>query len=122
VPIFDRLFLGGPRTLRAFKFRDVGPKDENGEPIGGRSAFYYTAEYTIPIVEKVRGAVFYDAGMVWTEAFHFDPFNLNNGAGLGIRLDFPGFPIQLDYAWPIDTDDYNDRPNGRFSFWIGYVY
>jgi len=122
VPIFDRLFLGGPRTLRAFKFRDVGPKDENGEPIGGRSAFYYPAQYTIPIVEKVRGAVFYDAGMVWTEAFHFAPFNLNNGAGLGIRLDFPGFPIQLDYAWPIDTDDYNDRPNGRFSFWIGYVY
>ncbi len=32
VPIFDRLFLGGARTLRGFEFRDVGPKDEPASP------------------------------------------------------------------------------------------
>ena len=37
VPIFDRIFLGGSNNLRGFDFRDVGPKDVNGEPLGGKS-------------------------------------------------------------------------------------
>lgn len=122
VPIFDRLFLGGGRSIRAFAYREVGPKDEDGEPIGGQTAAYGTAEYSIPVVELVRFAVFYDIGMVWADAYDFDFGNLNSGWGVGIRLDFRGFPIQLDYAWPVQADAYNDRPSGRFSFWIGYAY
>jgi outer membrane protein insertion porin family len=122
VPIFDRLFLGGARTIRAFKYRDVGPKDETGEPIGGKSAIYGTAEYSIPVAEKLRLAVFYDTGMVYADAYEFDLGNLNSGVGTGVRLDFPGFPIQLDYSWPLEADEFNDRPSGRFSFWIGYTY
>ena len=124
VPIFDRLFLGGPRNLRAFKYREVGPTDgpPNNEPTGGRSLAYGTAEYTVPVVDKVRLAAFYDVGMVWEDAYYFDLHHLNSGFGVGIRLDFPGFPIQLDYAWPIKADEVNDRPSGRFSFWIGYIY
>ena len=122
VPIFDRLFLGGARTIRGFKYREVGPKDENGEPIGGKSALYGTAEYTIPLVEKVRFATFYDVGMVWEPAYEYNLSGLNSAAGIGLRLDFPGFPIQLDYAWPLETDEFNDRDSGRFSFWLGYVY
>ncbi|MFH0878981.1 MAG: outer membrane protein assembly factor BamA, partial [Lentisphaerota bacterium] len=129
VPIFDRLFLGGARTVRAFAFRDVGPKDDTGEPIGGRSALYGTVEYTIPLAEKFRAAVFYDVGVVWEDTFaksqsavYVGDGAVNSGVGLGVRLDFPGFPIQLDYSWPIDADIYNDRSSGRFSFWIGYTY
>jgi outer membrane protein insertion porin family len=122
VPIFDRLFLGGARTIRGFKFRDVGPKDEDGEPVGGKSAAYATAEYNIPLAEKVRLATFYDTGMVWPDAYDFDFGNLNSSLGFGIRFDFPQFPIQLDYSWPIQTDEWNDRPSGRFSFWLGYTY
>ena len=33
VPIFDRLYLGGASTLRGFKFRDVGPKDNQGNAL-----------------------------------------------------------------------------------------
>lgn len=122
VPIFDRLFLGGARTVRGFKYREVGPKDEDGEPVGGRSALYGTAEYSIPLAEKVRLATFYDIGMVWEPAYEYSLSGLNSAAGIGLRLDFPGFPIQLDYAWPLETDEFNDRDSGRFSFWLGYVY
>jgi len=128
VPIFDRLFLGGPRTVRAFKFRKVGPKDDNDEPIGGRSAAYGTVEYTLPVVNSVRFAVFYDFGIVWMDIFEEDKENqvvgdgiLNDGYGIGVRFDFPQFPIQLDYAWPINTDEINSD-SGRFSFSIGYTY
>ena len=103
VPIFDRLFLGGPRNIRAFKYREVGPTDGsvNNEPVGGRSLACGTVEYTVPVIEKVRLATFYDVGMVWEDVFYFNLHHLNSGFGVGIRLDFPGFPIQLDYAWPI---------------------
>ena len=136
VPIFDRLFLGGPRTVRGFKFRDVGPKvrDQNQssseEPLGGKSAACATAEYTMPVAEKVRFAAFYDAGIVWSDVFKKSDKDqlvggdgqVNSAIGVGVRFDFPGFPIQLDYAWPLQTDEFNDRPSGRFSFWIGYTY
>ena len=50
VPIFDRLFLGGANDLRGFNFRDVGPKDENGEPLGGGTLARFTVEVTFPII------------------------------------------------------------------------
>ena len=58
MPIFDRLYLGGSNNLRGFKFRDVGPKDSNGDPIGGQSLWRATVEVTVPVVDKVRAAVF----------------------------------------------------------------
>ncbi|MBU0676776.1 MAG: outer membrane protein assembly factor BamA [Verrucomicrobia bacterium] len=122
VPIFDRLFLGGGRTIRGFNFRDVGPKDESGEPIGGRTAAYLTAEYTVPIVDKIRFAAFYDAGMVWEEAFDADFSNLNSSYGIGIRFDIPMLPLRFDYAWPIEGDDFTKDDGARFNFMIGYVY
>lgn len=121
VPIFDRLFLGGARTLRGFDYRDVGPKDDQGEPVGGLSSWYTIAEYSIPVVEKVRFASYFDIGMVYDEAYEFDFGDYNSDVGIGIRLDFPGFPIRLDYAWPLEADEFNDRDSGRFQFWIGYA-
>lgn len=129
VPIFDRVFLGGPRTVRAFDYREVGPKDEQEEPLGGRSVLYGTVEYTIPIVQSIRFALFYDVGVVYQDIFSKDDDNaavgdgkVCGGYGLGVRFDFPGFPIQLDYAWPTSADDYNDKSGGRFSFSLGYTY
>jgi len=119
VPIFDRLFLGGARNMRGFDFRDVGPRDSNGEPIGGRSSSYVTLEYTIPIIEQIRGAVFYDVGMVYLKPYELDLDDLNSDWGVGVRIDMPGLPFQLDYAWPIEADEFNDS-SGRFNFFLGY--
>jgi len=121
VPIFDRLFLGGARTLRGFDFRDVGPKDENGEPLGGYTAWFASAEYTIPVSRMVRLAAFYDMGMVYDEAYESDWGDYNSDYGLGVRFDIPGFPLRFDYAWPVEADEFNDN-SGRFQFTIGYSY
>ncbi|MGD9874942.1 MAG: outer membrane protein assembly factor BamA [Kiritimatiellia bacterium] len=119
VPLFDRLFLGGARTIRGFQYRDVGPKDETGEPIGGRSAAWASAEYNVPVMKNLRLVTFYDVGMVWEEAYDFSG-DLNSAWGIGMRIDITGFPLQFDYAWPIEADEWNDQPSGRFSFLIGY--
>lgn len=122
VPIFDRLFLGGPRDVRGFRFRDVGPKDENGEPIGGRTSAFLSAEYTIPVVSSVRLAAFYDVGTVGSEAYEVELDDVNSAYGVGIRFDIPGFPLRLDYGWPLEADEFNDSSSGRFSFMIGHVF
>lgn len=120
VPIFDRVFLGGTNDLRGFAFRDVGPKDENGEPLGGKTSVRTTVELTFPIIEKVRAAVFYDAGFVEPKAFNFGG-RLASDVGLGLRLDLPIGPIRLDYGIPIQSGG-NDAGTGKFNFNVGYQF
>ncbi len=120
VHIFDRLFLGGGRTLRGFKYRYVSPY-EDGEPIGGKSSAMGTLEYTIPIYKKIfRFAAFYDIGNVWLDAFDFDLLEYCSDAGIGLRLDISSFPIRVDYAWPLEISGGVERTAPRFNFWIGY--
>ncbi|MBI2438668.1 MAG: BamA/TamA family outer membrane protein, partial [Lentisphaerae bacterium] len=121
VHVFDRLFLGGPRTLRGFKYRYVSPYDQ-GQPIGGKSAALASAEYTVPLYKTfLRLAAFYDIGNVWLDAFEFDLLEYNSDIGIGLRLDIPGFPIRLDYAWPLEISGADiERTGARFNFWMGY--
>lgn len=121
VPIWDRLYLGGANNLRGFKFRDVGPKDENGEPIGGSTLARLTVEYTFPIVEKVRGAVFYDVGFVNEGMYDFGGGNVNSDVGIGVRLDLPIGPVRIDYGFPMQKDKFSSG-NGQFNFNIGYQF
>ncbi|HEX8679128.1 MAG TPA: outer membrane protein assembly factor BamA [Chthoniobacterales bacterium] len=120
VPIFDRLFLGGANNLRGFDFRDVSPRDVKDEPIGGQSLARFTAELTFPIIEKVRGAVFYDTGFVNRGAWDYSADNVASDVGLGLRLDLPIGPIRIDYGIPIQKAG-NDG-GGQFNFNVGYQF
>jgi outer membrane protein insertion porin family len=82
VPIYDRLYLGGSNNLRGFQFRDISPKDSNNQPIGGQSMARATVEMSFPIIEKARGAIFYDAGFVNPDAWDFSPETLDVPRGL----------------------------------------
>jgi outer membrane protein insertion porin family len=120
VPIFERLFLGGANNLRGFDFRDVGPKDGTGEPLGGLSSAYASFEYTFPIVEKVRGAFFYDVGMVSGDSFDWGG-DINSNVGVGLRLFLPIGPIRVDFGVPVQADEFNDN-SGQFQFNVGYKF
>jgi outer membrane protein insertion porin family len=120
VPIFDRLYLGGSNNLRGFPFREVGPQDHNGEPIGGNSMARLTVEYTFPLIQKARGAVFYDTGFVNSDAWSFGFNHIASDVGIGLRLDLPIGPLRLDYGFPIQRDGYNG--GGHFNFNVGYQF
>ena len=124
VPIFERMFLGGGRTLRGFEFRDVGPRDigYTNDVYGGNSLGYLTVEYSVPIIEAVRAVVFSDTGFVNESSWDFNPSDLYSDVGLGIRLKLPisPLPLALDYAFPIatpnnPTGDEADK-GGQFNF------
>jgi outer membrane protein insertion porin family len=120
VPIFERLFLGGSNNLRGFPFREVGPKDEFGEPKGGKSMARATLEWTFPIIEKARGAVFYDTGFVNSDPWSFGFNHMASDVGVGLRLDLPIGPLRLDYGYPVMRDGYNG--GGHFNFNVGYQF
>ena len=119
VPIFERLFLGGSNNLRGFPFREVGPQ-QNGEPIGGQSMARATLEWTFPIIEKARGAIFYDTGFVNTSEWSFGFNHMASDVGVGLRLDLPIGPLRLDYGYPVMRDGYNG--GGHFNFNVGYQF
>jgi outer membrane protein insertion porin family len=121
VPLWDRLYLGGANNLRGFKFRDSGPKDANGEPIGGNTLARMTVEYTIPVVDKVRAAVFYDVGFVNAGEYNFGTTNVNDDVGIGVRLDLPIGPVRIDYGIPLREDSFSTK-SGQFNFNIGYQF
>ena len=124
VPIFERYFLGGSTTIRGFKYRHASPRDENDEPIGGRSMWLGSAEYLIPLIEQIWLAGFYDIGEVSLDSWSWETGEYNAGAGLGVRLYIrPLGTINLDYGWPVATDRYSeDMDNGRFHFNFGYIF
>ncbi len=120
VPIFERVFLGGANNLRGFEYRDVGPKDETGEALGGKSAWYIGGELTVPVIERVRLAGFLEAGGVDTSAFGGG--NMNGDYGFGLRLNLPVLgPLRLDYGIPFEGDEFNDS-GGRFNISVDYKY
>ena len=120
VRIFDRLFLGGSNDLRGFDFRDVSPRDINGEPLGGQSSAQLTVEYTVPIIEKARAAIFYDTGFVNVDPWDFSTNHLVSDFGVGLRLDLPIGPIRIDYGIPLEKDRL--KGGGKFNFNVGYQF
>jgi len=121
VPIFDRYFLGGPNSLRGFGYRDVGPKDAQNDAIGGNSFANATMEYTFPIVERIRGALFFDIGNVWRDAYDIGLGDLKSDIGLGVRLNLPIGPLRLDYGYPLQTDRTTSK-SGHIQFSMGYQF
>lgn len=139
IPLYERYFLGGIYSLRGYQYRDVGPKtvsgSQDGEPLGGNTFWFATAEYTIPIIERLKFAIFYDAGMVYAKSYSFDSSYTmnyygkivtgntgfyNSDWGVGLRLNLPIGPLRLDYGIPLRHG--NDvSGSGRFQFSVGYT-
>ena len=125
VPLFYRYFLGGANTLRGYRYPQVGPRDSLNEPFGGNTYYMGTAEYSIPVIDRVRLAAFYDIGNVFSQPFSFNPgvgeTIYQDDVGIGIRLNIPNLgPLRLDYARPLKTDSKTSR-SGRIQFSVGYT-
>ena len=121
VPFYDRYYLGGLRDLRGFRYRSVSPREVgsgSNEPIGGDTYWFMSAEYSVPVIQRVRFALFYDAGNVMGNPYSYNFSNLNDNWGVGLRLHLPLGDLRLDYGIPIHHDQYNSG-SGRFQFSVG---
>ncbi|MGQ4806923.1 Outer membrane protein assembly factor BamA [Candidatus Entotheonellaceae bacterium PAL068K] len=117
LPAAERFFLGGVTTVRGFGFRDIGPQDREGNPLGGTSLLQFNLEIGYNLGRVLRLVTFMDAGNVYTSDRQFELGELRRSAGFGIRLLTPVGPIRLDYGFKLDR-----RPGesvGELGFLLG---
>jgi outer membrane protein insertion porin family len=150
VPFYDRYYLGGQYDLRGFDYRAVGPRavSQDGayfEPIGGDTYWLGSIEYSIPIIPRLRFALFYDIGNVsarpWSNSGYpvqgrgliaSPPFSIvgpsgtvgstgdfSDNYGIGLRLNLPIAPLRLDYGIPLTHDQFSSG-SGKFQFSVGF--
>jgi outer membrane protein insertion porin family len=117
LPLFERFFLGGPNSIRSFKFHDLSPVDESGFKTGGTTQFIGNVEYIIPLPFGFRLAAFFDIGNVWGFGTEFDPTDLRKAVGGGVRWQSPFGPIRVDYGFNLDRKAGEDM--GAFHFSVG---
>lgn len=119
VPIFEKFFAGGAKTIRGYDERKVGPLDDTTkDPVGGESLLVGNIEYTIPVIEFIKFATFFDVGNVWPRVEDFGGGDLRYGTGLGLRIKTPIGPVSLDYGYPLSDEPGEESQSGKFYFSI----
>ena len=108
-----RIYAGGGGSVRGYGYQELGPKDVNNDPIGGRSVNEFAVEGRYRFGNY--GAVaFVDAGQVYNSAIpKFS--DMRYGVGIGGRFYTNFGPFRADIAMPI-----NRQPGeSKFAVYIG---
>ncbi len=96
IPASTRFFVGGNNSVRGYAYKSRGPRDENGDVIGGDSLLVGSVECEYALTDDWGLAVFYDVGSAF-DAFEKTPVFIR-GAGVGVRRYTLIGPIKIDLA------------------------
>lgn len=127
LPYEKRYFSGGANSVRGWSVRELGPGSFRGSD--GRIDFInqtgdikldMSVEYRAHLFWKVDGALFVDAGNIWTirdykeqpgGQFRFDSFarQIAVAYGLGVRFNFNFFILRLDAGMKAINPAYTDN-------------
>jgi outer membrane protein insertion porin family len=123
VPLDEMFYLGGIYSIRGFDSREVGPRDFNGDYIGGDTEAFANLEYIFPIQKDIgfKGVLFFDVGNAWGDDFFGEddePFgSWRYSAGGGIRWMSPLGPMRFEYGYNLDARPHES--DTKFDFTIG---
>jgi outer membrane protein insertion porin family len=124
LPAFERYFMGGPKSLRGYTIKEVGPKDLTGNPIGGNQSLLVNAEVIYPFTRALKAFMFYDRGNIYgggekmgTTSRVWDLAKMRDSIGAGIRFLSPFGP--LTFAYGIKLDQATGEESGEFHFSAG---
>ncbi len=117
LPLYERFYVGGLYTVRGLGFGEAGPRDEEGEVIGGKKELIINLEYKFPLVEevKLKGVVFFDAGRAYDDNEDFGT-DLRYTTGVGVRWISPMGPIRIDYGFNLDRRPDESASRVEFAF------
>ncbi|HET6268123.1 MAG TPA: translocation/assembly module TamB domain-containing protein, partial [Acidobacteriota bacterium] len=119
--IGEKFRAGGSTTIRGFEQDSVFPNTSVvGVLFGGDSVLILNQEIRFPIFKYVSGAVFYDGGNIYTLASDFDPSNIRNSAGFGVRFGAGGFLLRFDLGYNLQPKEF--EPVRVFHFGIGQAF
>ena len=130
IPFERGFYAGGPNGMRGWGYRELGPGafSNNADTLNiekiGDIQLEFNAEFRFPIYSYLSGAIFVDAGNIWTyrenDLLPSGQFNIKEfykqialDAGLGLRVDVSFVIIRLDWAIPLR----NPYPNNQGNYW-----
>jgi translocation and assembly module TamA len=108
-----RIYAGGGGSVRGYGYQELGPKDVNADPIGGRSVNEFAVEGRYRF-GNYGVVAFVDAGQVYNS--QIPKFSdMRYGVGIGGRFYTNFGPFRADVAMPI-----NRQPGeSKFAIYIG---
>jgi outer membrane protein insertion porin family len=123
VPLAERFYVGGPGSVRGFKYGGAGPIDDLGNRLGGTKELIFNFEYNFPIypAARLKGVVFYDIGRAFSQSsqpekmirFH----DLGQAVGWGLWWFSPMGPLKFEFGYALKTLPSDQL--SRFDFSIG---
>ena len=123
LPLWENFYGGGPGSIRGFAARSVGPRDSQGESIGGNAMYAGSFELLFPppfmkSSESIRLAAFVDLGSVANLKNNglFDTNELRYSTGLGFSWLSPVGALTMSYAIPFAADSQDEKEQFQFSF------
>ena len=146
-PYSEQFYVGGANSIRAFTVRSIGPGSSHNAESATNNYLDQTGdlkllgnlEYRPRLFGNLYGAMFLDAGNVWSlhkddrSGGHFEPKNLLKemalGTGVGLRYDMDFLVIRVDWGVglhvPYKSGFYNVgsfRDSQSLHFAIGYPF
>lgn len=120
-PLQLRFFNGGENTVRSFREQELGPKDVDGNPVGGEVYNVFNLELRRRLVSQIEGATFFDAGNVLLSSSDYGSFSdISTGIGVGLRWLLPIGPVRLDFA--VNPDPLPDEASYVLHFSLGTAF
>ena len=128
MPFVRSYFSGGSNDIRAWiAFGGLGPADSDVDKrvrayMMGNVKLTTNIEYRFPINNMFEGAIFTDAGNIWSlkdtgigDEFKFNKFvsQMGLGSGLGLRIHVAYITVRLDLAYKL-----HDPNNAKGERWV----
>lgn len=119
-PIFKHFYAGGIGSVRGYDGGSLGPRDSDGNPLGGTRRVNFSVEALAPLPgadRTLRMLAFVDGGQVFGPDQRVRFGEMRFSTGLGIAWVSPIGPMKISYAFPMKSKP-EDRVQ-RFQFQIG---
>jgi len=123
IPIWERFYLGGERSIRGYDIYTIGPRSEQGANIGGDKSLVLNAEYIIPVGGPLYAILFMDAGNAFASDQKISLSNLYTSKGLELRIFVPALRVPFRLIFSYNTPKIRpDDANFAFRFAIGTTF
>jgi outer membrane protein insertion porin family len=125
LPFFKAYFVGGPDSVRGYEAFSLGPRDINGNAIGGRTKLVGSAEFLFPMPgatrdQSLRLAAFIDGGQVYGQGQKIELGELRYSTGVALSWLSPFGPLRLSFGFPLNRKPGDEVQRLQFTFGTGF--
>ena len=117
IPVVERFYTGGSKSVRGYSRRNIGPRTNNGFQLGGKSLSEFTLELQHPFfLKNLIGALFWDGGQLDLKPSGLQLSDYRYGVGGGLGYKLPMGVMRLDLGIPLKRKEWESSFQIHFDF------